>query len=250
MFRYGTAPGQAGGVAVITAARLMRAACRVMLAWSSPAPPSRGNRGMESAMVIHSGPPGAASRQSWPLVAVVRGALAMIAVITVTGLAACGSAVGGGAGLPPAAGGNHSRESAAAVKGSAAVPLCAAARRTDRVVLSLTASPGHVILPRRSTISNAPRVRALAAALCALPPMPTGQRCPAALGGAVRLMFTAGGRGFQPVRIQDSGCPHVSGVGPARTWSWSSLPGRLLSEAVGGKGKLIPGTHPSSVPTP
>jgi hypothetical protein len=37
MFRYGTAPGQAGGVAVITAARLMRASCRVMLAWSSPA---------------------------------------------------------------------------------------------------------------------------------------------------------------------------------------------------------------------
>ncbi len=29
-----------------------------------------------------------------------------------------------------------------------------------------------------------------------------------------------------------------------------SRSGRLLSEAVGGKGKPIPGTHPSSVPTP
>jgi hypothetical protein len=80
--------------------------------------------------------------------------------------------------------------------------------------------------------------------------MPAGVHCPSTSGGALRLVFAAGGRGFHPVRIQDSGCPHVTGVGPARQWSWSSEFGRLLSQAVGGKGKLIPGTHPSSVPTP
>jgi hypothetical protein len=80
--------------------------------------------------------------------------------------------------------------------------------------------------------------------------LPAGTHCTPALDGEVRLIFAVGGRVFQPVRIQDSGCLHVTGVGPTRQWSWSSLSGRLLSEAVGGKGKLIPGTHPSSVPTP
>ena len=117
-------------------------------------------------------------------------------------------------------------------------------------MLSLTASQVREILPRRITISDAPRVRAMAAALCSLPPVPAGARCPATPGEALRLVFATGGLGFQLVRIQDSGCPHVTGVGPTRQWSWSSLSGRLLGEAVGGKGKLIPGTHPSSVPTP
>jgi hypothetical protein len=175
--------------------------------------------------------------------------LAMIAGGALIGLPACGSAAGGAAGRP-AAGDGHSRQSAAAVRASADVALCAAAGRVDRAVFSLTASQARAILPREMTISDVRRVRALAAALCALPPLPAGVHCPAPLGGAVRLIFTADGHSFEPVRIQDSGCPHVTGVGPARQWSWSSLPGRLLSEAVGGKGKLIPGTHPSSVPRP
>ena len=79
--------------------------------------------------------------------------------------------------------------------------------------------------------------------------MPGGLRCPAALGGALRLEFTAGGRSYRPVLIRDSGCASVTGVGPVRQWAWSSRPGRLLSEAVGGYGRLVPGTHPSSVPT-
>ncbi len=94
-----------------------------------------------------------------------------------------------------------------------------------------------------------PGALALAAALCGLPPMPRGLRCPAALDGALRVEFTAGGHGYPPLRIQDSGCASITGLGPLRQWSWSSRPGKLLSGAAGGKGRLVPGTHPNSVPT-
>jgi hypothetical protein len=155
--------------------------------------------------------------------------------IAVLGLAACGSATSAGTGPPAAA-------------TPAAAPLCAATAKVDQVVMRLTAAQPEEILPRLKTIT-APRAAALAAALCALPRMPGGLRCPAALGGALRLEFTAGGRSYRPVLIRDSGCASVTGVGPVRQWAWSSRPGRLLSQAVGGYGRLVPGTHPSSVPT-
>ena len=132
----------------------------------------------------------------------------------------------------------------------AGVPLCAGSRKLDRVVMRLTAPRPAEILPRALTITAAPRVQALATALCALPRMPAGLRCPAALGGALRLEFAAGGRSYRPVLIRDSGCASVTGVGPARKWAWSSRPGRLLGTAAGGYGRLVAGTHPSSVPTP
>jgi hypothetical protein len=155
----------------------------------------------------------------------------------VIGLAGCGSATSGGTG-------------AAAAAPSAGVPLCAGAAKVDEVVMRLTGARSREIVPLALTITSAPRVQALAAALCALPRMPGGLRCPAALGGALRLEFTAGGRSYQPVVIRDSGCASVTGVGPVRQWAWSSRPGRLLSKAAGGYGRLVPGTHPSSVPTP
>jgi hypothetical protein len=159
------------------------------------------------------------------------------ASIAVLGLAACGSATSGGAGPQAAA-------------TPAGAPLCADSAKVDQVVMRLTAARSVEILPRAMTITAAPRAAALAAALCALPRMPGGMRCPAALGGALRLEFAAGGRSYQPVLIRDSGCASVTGVGPVRQWAWSSRPGRLLSEAAGGYGRLVAGTHPSSVPTP
>jgi hypothetical protein len=159
------------------------------------------------------------------------------ASVAVLGLAACGSATSGGSGPPAAA-------------TPAAAPLCAGTAKVDEVVARLTAARSAGILPRATTITVAPRAAALAAALCALPRMPGGLRCPAALGGALRLEFTAGGRSYQPVLIRDSGCASVTGVGPVRQWAWSSRPGRLLGEAAGGYGRLVAGTHPSSVPTP
>jgi hypothetical protein len=159
------------------------------------------------------------------------------ASIAVLGLAACGSATGGGSGP-------------AAAATAAGVPLCDGPAKVDQVVMRLTAARPAGILPRAMTITTPPRAAALAAALCALPPMPGGLRCPAAVGGALRLAFAAGGRSYQPVLIRDSGCASVTGVGPARQWAWSSRPGRLLSEAAGSYGRLVAGTHPGSVPTP
>ena len=161
-------------------------------------------------------------------------------------VAGCGSAVTGGAGQPAANAPGTRPAAAAAPPG---VPLCASAGRLDRVTLRLTASPARQILPRTATITDAPRVRALAAALCRLPPAPVGLRhCPAALPGVLVLEFSARGHAYTPVRIHDSGCATVSGLGTVRQWTWSSQPGRLLSRMAGGKGRLIPGTHPSSVP--
>ena len=164
----------------------------------------------------------------------------------VLGVAACGSATGGSTG--PRTGTGHPQATATAP--SAGAPLCAVAAQVDQVVMRLTDPQSAGILPRAVTITAPPRAAALAAALCALPRMPGGMRCPAALGGALRLEFTAGGRSYQPVLIRDSGCASVTGVGPVRQWAWSSRPGRLLSEAAGSYGRLLAGTHPGSVPTP
>ncbi|HXZ78166.1 MAG TPA: hypothetical protein VEH31_45830 [Streptosporangiaceae bacterium] len=190
-------------------------------------------------MVSHSKPADAADRRSGPLDAAVRWVLAGIAVSAVIVLAACGSTAAG-----------HSTGPAAAASTPAGAPLCAAAQKVDRVVASLPAGKLRETLPRGITITDAPRVRALAAALCALPPMPSGlQQCPADFGGVFRLVFAAGARGFSPVRIQLSGCRAVAGIGPTRSWSRSPGFGQLLTRTVGGKGRMLPGMHPSSVPT-
>jgi hypothetical protein len=200
-------------------------------------------------MVRHGRPVGAAEGRGGPLGAAARWVLAVIAVGALIGLAACGSAVPGGAAAHPAsASAGRSTGPAAAASASAGVPLCASAHSVDRVVASLSASKFREILPRGITISDAPRVRALAAALCTLPPMPNGLHCTAA-GGGFRLVFAAEGRAFHPVGVQLSGCRRVTGIGPARSWSQSPQFGRLLSQTVGGKGRMIPGYHPSSVPT-
>jgi hypothetical protein len=200
-------------------------------------------------MVSHSKRVDTADRRSRPLDAAGRWALAVTAASAVVVLAACGSTAAGGAGQPASAASGHPTGAAAAASTSAGAPLCASAQKVDRVVAS--PSVGHLrdVLPRGVTITDAAQVRALAAALCALPPTPRGLQCPANFGGASRLVFAAGGRDFQPVRIQTSGCRDVTGLGPARTWSRSPQFGRLLTSTVGGKGRMLPGTHPSSVPT-
>jgi hypothetical protein len=201
-------------------------------------------------MVSHGRPADTAGRRSGPPAAAVRWVLAVIAASAVAVLAACGSTAAGGAGHPAAAGTGHPTGPAAVTGAPAGVPLCAAAEKVDRVVASMPASQLGQTPPRGITITDIPRVRALAAALCALPPMPRGLQCPADFGGVSRLVFAAGGRDFQPVRVQLSGCRAVAGIGPTRSWSRAPRFGRLLTGMAGGKGRLIPGTHPSSVPTP
>jgi hypothetical protein len=199
--------------------------------------------------VAHDGVCGGEIRRPGSVAA--RGMLAVISVSALIGLAACGSAVAGGAGHPASAGVGHTKEPAAVAAASAGVPLCGAAGRVDRVVVSrvpaLSASP-HEPLPGGITFSDPARVRALAAGLCALPLMSHGPllSCPADFGGAFRLVFAAGRRGFSPVVVQGSGCRIVTGAGAARSWSRSPQFKRLLGKVTGGR--LIPGSHPSSVP--
>jgi hypothetical protein len=182
--------------------------------------------------------------------AAARVVLTLIPVGALIGLAACGSTAAGSAAHPASAGASDSSESAAAATASAVVPLCAAAGKVDRVVAIPGGSHIRALLPGGITIRDAARVRALAAALCALPPMPPGLHCEAATGGAFRLTFAAGNQGFRPVSVQLTGCRSVTGLGPARSWSQSPRFGPLLTRTVGGVGRLIPNTHPSSVPTP
>ena len=124
--------------------------------------------------------------------------------------------------------------------------------RVDRLTVSLVsplpASPYRLFLPRTFTISDPPRVRPLAAALCTLPPLPRGMRCVARPKYAVRLAFAAGRSSFHPVLVQVGGCRRVTGAGPARSWSQSPRFGRLLTRTLGSKGRLVP-VH-GGAPTP
>lgn len=173
-----------------------------------------------------------------------RGVQHLIAVAVLMGVAACGSVSAGSAGHPASA--SASASSSRAPAAAAGMPgggsLCANGQSADRVVVGRTASP------RLVTLRGATQVQAMVAALCALPAMSAGQHCAAASRGSVRLVFAAGTRSFPPVTVQESGCRSVTGIGPTRSWSGSSQLGVLLDEAVGGLGRLVPGTHPSSVP--
>jgi hypothetical protein len=177
-----------------------------------------------------------------------RGAQGLIAVTALLGLAACGSVSAGSAartGHPPSASVSASKTPTPGTPApgtAAGGTLCADGHSADRVVVSRTASPRHV------TLTGTTQVRTMVAALCALPPMPAGHACPVTSGGSVRLVFAAGQQSFPPVTVQESGCRSVTGIGATRWWSGSSQLSVLLDEAVGGLGRLMPGTHPSSVP--
>jgi hypothetical protein len=202
-------------------------------------------------MVSPSKPKGMAGRTGGQAGVAARSALALIAAGALIGLTACGASAGAsGSTGPGSAGTTGSAGPSAAASASAGVPLCAAAGKVDRVVAIPPGSHARALLPGGITIRDAARVRALAAALCALPPMPPGLRCEAATRGTFRLTFAAGDQGFRPVGVQLSGCRSVTGLGPARSWSGSPRFGPLLTRTVGGVGRLVPGTHPSSVPTP
>ena len=172
----------------------------------------------------------------------VRGVQGLIAVTAVMGLAACGSVSAGSAGHPASASASSSKAPAAAAGTPPGGSLCADGRSADRVVVSRTVSA------RTVTLRGSTQVQAMVAALCALPSVPAGQHCAAVSAGSVRLVFAAGPRSFPPVTVRESGCRSVTGMGATRSWSGSAQFGALLDEAVGGLGRLVPGTHPSSVP--
>ncbi len=108
----------------------------------------------------------------------VRSVPVLITVAALLGLGACGGvsvAAGAGQAAPAPA-------PASAARGS----LCADGRGADRVVVNRAAPPPRNVprnVTRTVTLSGATQVRALVAALCALPAMPAGQHCPSAGSG-------------------------------------------------------------------
>jgi len=173
-------------------------------------------------------------------------AAAALASIT---LAACGSSQASGA----ASGASASPTVAVTVAGSspAASPGAASPGPTATQVALCRHTPSvtglkivrnqvfrvpvlQVAFPDQITVASPASARAVARALCALPPMPRGVfHCPALLTGTTyQLRFTAGGRRLPPVTIEATGCEVVIGVGQTR-WVTTS-PGfwRVLGTAA------------------
>jgi hypothetical protein len=92
----------------------------------------------------------------------------------------------------------------------------------------------QVAFPDQITVASPASARAVARALCALPPMLRGVfHCPALLiGTTYQLRFTAGGRRLPPVTIEATGCEAVTGVGQTRWVTMSPGFWRVLGTAA------------------
>jgi hypothetical protein len=103
-----------------------------------------------------------------------------------------------------------------------------------RVPVLQAAPADQAALPNQVTVASPARARAVARALCALPPMPRGIfGCPDLVPGTTYLLrFTAGSRQLGPVAIEATGCEVVTGVGPARQAATSPGFWRVLGTAA------------------
>ena len=142
----------------------------------------------------------------------VTGALAALALAC--SLGACGSTISG-------AGGSG---------------LCGQAGQVTRLVVKrggrILGLRRHSAFRVKGTVTDPATARSVAAAACALPPMPSGaMSCPADSGLTYRLLFSISGRELAPVSVDATGCGEVRGLGQAR-WTARS-PGfwRTLREA-------------------
>lgn len=132
-------------------------------------------------------------------------------------LAACGSVVAGGS--------SGSAGSAASPAVRAVLPgaLCADQGAVNHLVVTRKGIVNHVqaqrfAFPAVVTVTSPAQARAVAKALCALPPGPTGiTNCPADLGITYQLRFAADGQHFPVVKVTSTGCEIVSGAGKIRT---------------------------------
>jgi len=139
---------------------------------------------------------------------------------------------------PPAASVGPASVPSTTAPASAAAPLCLAAGKVDRLVVSrVSVIPGNhfrFVFPRGVTVTDPARVRAVASALCALPAMPRGPvSCPNDPGVAYRLSFAAGERGFPAVTADPAGCMQITGLGPARRAVAPATFWTVLGQAMG-----------------
>jgi hypothetical protein len=148
-----------------------------------------------------------------------RRGLARAAILLVPlALTACGSVVAGS--------GNSAQTGAAGTDIKAPLTLCSDVGAVNHLVITRKDVILHVrALPRFPfpaivTVTSAAEAQAVARALCALPPQPTGIiNCPIDLGIVYQLRFAANGRHFPVIKVEATGCRVVTGVGKARTIS-------------------------------
>jgi hypothetical protein len=130
--------------------------------------------------------------------------------------------------------------------------LCSHANAVTRLVVSrVSALPqNHLHFAFRAgiTVTSPARARAVAEAVCALPPSAAGvMHCPADLGIGYRLSFAEGSRTFPVVTAAAGGCASVAGAGPVRTAARSPGFWTVLAHAMGvSTGAALRGTRPVS----
>ena len=126
--------------------------------------------------------------------------------------------------------------------GSAGTPggaaLCSDQAAVTRLVVSrVSALPHnhvHFAFPAAITVASPGQARAVAAAVCGLPPMPGAvMHCPADLGVSYRLSFAAGSTAFPVVTASAGGCSGVAGAGPVRSAGRSPGFWAVLARALG-----------------
>ena len=155
-------------------------------------------------------------------------------------IAACGSqaATTSGAAQPASAASPAGTPSPGGTGSGGGAALCSGQAAVTRLVVSrVSALPQnhlHFAFPAAITVASPGRARAVAAAVCGLPPMPRGvMNCPADLGVSYRLSFAAGSTSFPVVTASAGGCSAVAGAGPVR--SAGRAPGfwAVLARAMG-----------------
>jgi hypothetical protein len=109
---------------------------------------------------------------------------------------------------------------------AATAGLCAAVSKVDSLTVrrdgARPASHFRFHFPRQIVVTRPQQARAVARAVCALPPMPRGIfACPADFGISYRLEFAAAGRRLAVVTADPGGCERVTGAGPVR-WAEKS----------------------------
>jgi hypothetical protein len=147
---------------------------------------------------------------------------------------------GSSAATSPAAAGSAAASPGATSPGATAtqVALCqhtASVTRLEIVRNQVVRMPVlQAAFPDQVMVSSPASARAVARALCALPPMPRGVfHCPAMLFGTTYLLrFTAGGWWLPAVTIEATGCEVVTGVGPTRWVATSPGFWRVLATAA------------------
>ena len=154
-------------------------------------------------------------------------------------VAACGSQAATTSGATQPA--STARPASATGPGSTGTPgaaLCSDQAAVTRLVVSrISALPPnhlHFGFPAAITVASPGRARAVAAAVCGLPPMPrVVMNCPADFGVSYRLSFAAGSTTFPVVTASAGGCSGVAGAGPVRSAGRSPGFWAVLARAMG-----------------